>query len=74
VRTDAPFDQAYLQATPAPRARAQTRPVVNDPRGLRDANEKLYELHFPPNTIVTNQATRIGDLSVHWADAVSSSR
>src|SRR5262249_30082522 len=29
---------------------------INDPRGLRDANEKLYALHFPewtPRTLVT---------------------
>ena len=36
--------------------------VVNDPRGLRDANEKLYTLHFArhmPRTLVTADRDRI---------------
>ena len=46
IRKDPPFDQAYLYATLLlERARGRTV-IVNDPRGLRDANEKLYALHF----------------------------
>jgi glutathione synthase len=56
MRKDPPFDAAYLYATLLlERARGKTL-LVNDPRGLRDANEKLYALHFPdwtPRTIVT---------------------
>jgi glutathione synthase len=56
VRKDPPFDRAYLYATLLlERARGKTL-IVNDPRGLRDANEKLYALHFPewtPRTMVT---------------------
>jgi glutathione synthase len=56
VRKDPPFDRAYLYATLIlERARGQTL-LVNDPRGLRDANEKLYALNFPawtPRTMVT---------------------
>ena len=36
--------------------------VVNDPRGLREANEKLYTLHFArhmPRTLVTTDRDRI---------------
>jgi glutathione synthase len=36
--------------------------VVNDPRGLRDANEKLYTLHFSrhmPRTLVTTDRDRV---------------
>jgi glutathione synthase len=55
VRKDPPFDQAYLYATLV-LERARGGPVlVNDPRGLRDANEKLYALNFPewtPRTLV----------------------
>lgn len=46
IRTDPPFDARYLYVTLLLElARGQTL-VVNDPRGLRDANEKLYQLHF----------------------------
>ena len=36
--------------------------VVNDPRGLREANEKLYACHFPelmPETLVSSHRERI---------------
>jgi glutathione synthase len=36
--------------------------ILNDPRGLRDANEKLYTLHFAqhmPRTLVTSDRARI---------------
>jgi glutathione synthase len=56
IRKDPPFDRAYLYATLLlERARGRTL-IVNDPRGLRDANEKLYALNFPewtPRTTVT---------------------
>ncbi len=56
VRKDPPFDRSYLYATLLlERARDKTL-IVNDPRGLRDANEKLYALNFPewtPRTMVT---------------------
>jgi glutathione synthase len=56
IRKDPPFDRAYLYATLVlERARGKTL-LINDPRGLRDANEKLYALNFPewtPPTLVT---------------------
>lgn len=56
IRKDPPFDSAYLYATLLlERARGRTV-IMNDPRGLRDANEKLYALHFPkhmPRTMVS---------------------
>jgi glutathione synthase len=56
MRKDPPFDRAYLYATLVlERARDRTL-LINDPRGLRDANEKLYALNFPewtPRTRVT---------------------
>jgi glutathione synthase len=56
IRKDPPFDQAYLHTTlMLEHARGKTL-LVNDPRGLRDANEKLYALNFPefvPRTIVS---------------------
>jgi len=62
IRKDPPFDSEYLYATLLlERARGQTL-IVNDPRGLRDANEKLYPLHFSrhmPKTLVAANRERI---------------
>src|SRR4249920_1384058 len=62
VRTDPPFDSNYLWTTLLlERLRGKTL-VVNDPRGLREANEKLYACEFPelmPETMVTSQRERI---------------
>jgi len=63
MRKDPPFDLAYFFATHVlglvdPR----TTLVVNDPRGLREANEKLYALHFPdviPESLVSADAARL---------------
>jgi glutathione synthase len=62
IRKDPPFDAEYLYITlMLERLRGQTL-VMNDPRGLRDANEKLYALHFAqhmPRTLVTSDRERI---------------
>ncbi|CAN5319049.1 glutathione synthase [soil metagenome] len=62
IRKDPPFDQAYLYATlMLENVRGQTL-IVNDPRGLRDANEKLYAMHFPehtPKTLVASDRDHI---------------
>ena len=62
IRKDPPFDSQYLYATlMLERLRGRTT-VVNDPRGLRDANEKLYALHFAhhmPRTLVACDRERI---------------
>ena len=56
VRKDPPFDAAYLYLTLLlEHARGKTL-LINDPRALRDANEKLFALQFPewtPRTIVS---------------------
>jgi glutathione synthase len=62
VRTDPPFDSNYLWTTLLlERLRGKTL-VVNDPRGLREANEKLYACQFPelmPETLVSAHRERI---------------
>ena len=62
IRKDPPFDSEYLYVTlMLEKLRGRTL-VVNDPRGLRDANEKLYTLHFArhmPRTLVTADRDRI---------------
>jgi glutathione synthase len=62
IRKDPPFDSQYLYATLLlERLRGRTI-VMNDPRGLRDANEKLYALHFSrhmPKTMVASDRDRL---------------
>lgn len=57
LRKDPPFDMEFFFDTHAASlADAGRVLVLNDPRGLRDANEKLYALHFPdvvPESLVT---------------------
>ncbi|MCB9602232.1 MAG: glutathione synthase [Sandaracinus sp.] len=63
IRKDPPFDSDYLWLTLLlERLRDERTLVVNDPRGLRDANEKLYACHFPeltPRTLVSGNKARI---------------
>ena len=60
MRTDPPVDSAYLHdSILLDLAREQGVLVVNDPRGLRDLNEKLAALLFPdccPPTVVSRDA------------------
>lgn len=62
MRKDPPFDANYLWATQLlEHARGKTL-LVNDPRALRDANEKLYAMHFlacMPESLVSNDKDRI---------------
>jgi glutathione synthase len=62
VRTDPPFDNNYLWATQLLEVLRGDTLVVNDPRGLQHANEKLYTTYFPelmPETMVTSHKDRI---------------
>lgn len=72
MRTDPPVDQSYVNATlvldlvdPARTA------IVNDPRGLRLANEKLYALQWPdlvPTTVVSARRATIWEfIAAHGA-------
>jgi glutathione synthase len=62
IRKDPPFDVGYLYMTQLlERARGRTF-ILNDPRGVRDANEKIYGQHFArhmPRTIVTSSSAQI---------------
>ena len=63
MRKDPPVDTAYLFATHVLSLVDGTSTwVVNNPQALRDANEKLYALHFPeliPPSIVTCEISRL---------------
>src|SRR3990170_1362912 len=70
MRKDPPFDMEYVYTTYLlERAEAAGVLVVNKPRSLRDANEKLFTAWFPqcmPPTLVTRSAARVRDfLSAH---------
>ena len=74
MRKDPPFDQEYYYATLLlERAQAQGARVVNDPRALRDWNEKLAILRFPqftPATLVAADMARIHDFIGTHGDVV----
>lgn len=54
MRKDPPFDMEYIYATYILEMAAQAGTlVVNDPRSLRDANEKLFTHQFPDCTVAT---------------------
>jgi glutathione synthase len=63
MRKDPPFDLPFFFATHALSLIDPHRTlVINAPRGLRDANEKLYALHFPdviPDSLVSADIARL---------------
>ncbi|MCC6877791.1 MAG: glutathione synthase [Sandaracinaceae bacterium] len=62
MRKDPPFDEDYLWATLVLEHARELTLLVNDPRGLRDANEKIYATYFPElqtDTLVSNDKARI---------------
>ena len=74
LRKDPPFDLRYVEATwildsvDASRCR-----VINDPSGVRGANEKLYALRFPelcPPTLVSADSSRLRAFIEHHGEVV----
>jgi glutathione synthase len=63
MRKDPPADAPYLYATMLLSLADRRRTfILNEPAGLREANEKLYALNFPgaiPPTIVTYEISRL---------------
>jgi glutathione synthase len=56
IRKDPPFDTPYAHLTQQLDLVKDRTLVLNDPRGLRDANEKLFAFHFSefmPDSLVT---------------------
>jgi len=74
MRKDPPFDMEYVYTTYLlERAEAAGVLVVNKPRSLRDANEKLFTAWFPqcmPPTLVTRSAARIRDFLSEHGDII----
>ena len=62
MRQDPPFDIAYITATYLLERIGQETLVVNDPRSVRDAPEKLFVLdyaHFMPPTLITRSLAEL---------------
>ncbi len=63
MRKDPPADANYIYATMLLSLADSRRTfVINSPEGLREANEKLYQLNFPaviPPTLVTYENARL---------------
>ena len=74
MRTDPPVDADYLHDTQIlDVARLAGANVVNDPRGLRDLNEKLAALLFPqccPPTLVSREAAALKAFVAEHGQAV----
>lgn len=74
MRTDPPVDEEYLRATYLLDYidRRHTL-LVNDPTGLREANEKLFTLRFPelaPDTLVSADLRELAAAVARWGQAV----
>ena len=62
IRKDPPFDAAYLYLTQQLDCVKDQVLVVNDPRGIRDANEKLFAFRFheyTPRSLVSAERSEI---------------
>ena len=74
MRKDPPFNMEYIYTTYLlERAELQGSLIINKPRGLRDANEKLFITWFPqciPPTLVTHQAARLREFLVEQGDII----
>jgi glutathione synthase len=74
VRTDPPVDTGYLRGTYVLDLIDRQRTLlVNDPTGLRAANEKLFALRWPqlcPPTVVTASVSEILETTRAWGSAV----
>ncbi len=74
MRKDPPFDMEYIYATYLlEQAQDAGTLVVNDPRTLRDANEKVFTARFPqccPPLLVTRNSADIAEFLARHRDMV----
>jgi glutathione synthase len=74
MRVDPPVNSSYLRATYILDFVDENRVVlVNSPRGLRAANEKLFALRFPalcPPTLISANVDEITEMVHSWDTAV----
>lgn len=73
VRQDPPFNIAYITTTHLLERLAPDVLVVNDPRSIRDAPEKLFVTEFPdltPPTLITRDVGRIREFRAANGDII----
>jgi len=73
MRQDPPFDMAYITATHFLEVIHPATLVVNDPREVRNAPEKLFVTGFPglqPPTLITSDHEAIEDFRARHGDMV----
>ena len=73
MRQDPPFDIAYITATYLLERIAGDTLVVNDPRSVRDAPEKLFVLdyaRFMPPTLITRSLAELRDFHARHGEIV----
>jgi len=74
MRKDPPFDTEYIYATYIlEQTQARGCLVINDPRALRDANEKLFTAWFAdvcPSTLVTRDPAEIKRFLLEFGDII----
>jgi len=73
MRQDPPFDLAYVTATHLLERIHPKTLVVNDPREVRNAPEKMFVMQFPalmPPTLITRDLTEIKSFRAEHGDIV----
>jgi glutathione synthase len=74
MRKDPPFDMEYIYATYLlEQAQRRGVRVVNDPRSLRDANEKVFTARFPqccPPNLITRRHADIEEFLARYGDII----
>lgn len=73
MRQDPPFDIAYITATWLLERVADQTLVVNNPRSVRDAPEKLFVLDFArfmPPTLITRSTAQLRDFHAEHGDVI----
>ncbi len=74
MRKDPPFDNEYIYSTYIlEAAQQQGELIVNDPRSLRDCNEKIFATQFPqccPPVLVSRDMPRLRDFHKQHGDVI----
>lgn len=73
IRQDPPFDMAYITAAQILERLQPDVLVLNDPRAIRDAPEKLFVTEFPdltPPTLITRDAAAVRDFRAEHGEVI----
>jgi glutathione synthase len=74
MRKDPPFDNEFIYSTYIlEAAQKQGALVLNDPRSLRDCNEKIFATQFPqccPPTLVSRDNAKLRSFHQHYGDVI----